>query len=212
MSAPSAQRRREQRGQARRAILDATEVLLVAESYRGFSIRRLVELCGYTAPTIYHHFGDKPGLLDALLEERFQKLFRRLRRVPRGGDPVEYLRAAARVFVRFGLGHPNHYRLLALPREPDWVPPPSMEESREMLERPWRELWEAGRLRSGDLESPGQALWSLCHGLISLRTTRPDHPWSKTGIDDSIDALLRGLVAPPPAPCPDGGPPTRGPS
>lgn len=199
MSSAFEQRRRDRRGQARRAILDATESLLVEAGYERFSIRRLVERCGYTAPTIYHHFGDKPGLFDALLEERFQKLFRQLRRVPRGDDPVDYLRALAQAFVRFGLRHPNHYRLLALPREPDWAPPRSIEESRETLERALHELWEAGRLRAGDVESAGQALWALSHGLISLRTNRPDQPWSKTGIEDSIDALLRGLVAPEPA-------------
>jgi AcrR family transcriptional regulator len=196
MSANDEQRRRIRRGEARRAILDATEALLVEDGYERFSIRRLVERCGYTAPTIYHHFGDKPGLLDALLEERFQKLFRQLRRVPDSGDPLDTLRAMARAFVRFGLRHPNHYRLLSMPRRPEWTPPPSTEESREALERPLHALWEEGRLRAGDVESAGQALWALAHGLISLRTSRPDHPWSKTGIEDSIDALLCGLVAP----------------
>ena len=112
------QRRRQQRADARRAILDATESLLVEEGYESFSIRRLVERCGYTAPTIYHHFGDKPGLLDALLEEVFQKLVRSIRRVPESDDPIEYLRALARSFVRFGLKNPTHYRLLTQPRDP----------------------------------------------------------------------------------------------
>ncbi len=206
MNSPSAdQRRRAQRSRVRRAILDATEALLLEEGAERFSIRRLVERCGYTAPTIYRHFGDKPGLLDALLEERFQKLFRRLRRVRRGEDPVEYLRAVARTFVRFGLRHPTHYQLLAGPREPEWTPPPSMEESRELLEQPWVELWEAGRLRAGDVDAAGQALWALSHGLIVLLTGRPDHEWSKTLIEDSIDALLRGLVAPPPTVRPEAG-------
>jgi AcrR family transcriptional regulator len=204
MRVPSADdRRRQHRRGVQRAILDATETLLLVEGVEGFSIRRLVERCGYTAPTIYHHFGDKHGLLEALLEERFQKLFRSLRRVPRRDDPAAYLREMARTFVRFGLRHPRHYQVLSLPQKADWTPPPSIEESREMLERPWVELWEAGRLRAGDVESAGQALWSLAHGLIVLISSRPDHPWSKTVIDDAIDALLRGLVAPPPAQRPE---------
>ena len=83
------QRRTEQRAQVRRTILDATEALLLAEGEERFSIRRLVERCGYTAPTIYHHFGDKHGLIDTLLDERFDRLARQLKRVPRRGDPVE---------------------------------------------------------------------------------------------------------------------------
>lgn len=197
MRALSAERRRSPpRADARRAILDATESLLAEEGYENFSIRRLVERCGYTAPTIYHHFGDKPGLLDALLEEVFEKLVRLIRRVPTGGDPVEHLGALARAFVRFGLKNPTHYRLLSQPRHSASEPPRSAEQARKLLERPWLELWEAGRLRSGDIPSASQSLWALCHGLVHLRTVRPDHDWSKSLVDDSIDALLRGLIAP----------------
>jgi AcrR family transcriptional regulator len=190
------QRRSQQRADARRAILDATESLLVEGGYESFSIRRLVDRCGYTAPTIYHYFGDKPGLLDALLEEVFQKLVRLVRRVPESEDPIEYLRALARAFVRFGLRNPTHYRLLTQPRDPASHPPRAVEEVRKLLEKPWLELWELERLRSHDSRSASQSFWALCDGLIHLQTSRPDHQWSKSLVADSIDAMLRGLIAP----------------
>jgi AcrR family transcriptional regulator len=190
-------RRAEQRDQARRAILDATEELLLEEGYEGFSMRRLVARCGYTAPTIYHHFGDKEGLLDQLVEQRFGKLARQLRRVPQSDDPVDTIRATFKAFVRFGLRNPTHYRLLSVPRAEDHAPPRSAEESREALEKAWMQLWQQGRLRAGDAKSAGQALWALAHGIIVGRIQRPDHDWSKTLIDDAVDALLRGLVASP---------------
>ena len=191
-------RRSQQRADARRAILDATGSLLVEEGYESFSIRRLVERCGYTAPTIYHHFGDKPGLLDALLEEVFQKLVRSIRRVPESDDPIEYLRALARSFVRFGLKYPTHYRLLTQPRDPASQVPRSAEEARELLEKPLLDLWEVGRLRSGDARSASQSFWALADGLIHLQSCRPEHDWSKSLVDDSIGALLRGLIVPSP--------------
>ena len=72
----AAQRREQQRSDARRAILAAAESILVEDGYEQFSMRRLAERCGYTAPTIYHYFGDKLGLLDAVLETRFRELLR----------------------------------------------------------------------------------------------------------------------------------------
>jgi AcrR family transcriptional regulator len=194
------QRRTEQRAHARRAILDASEAVLVGGGYERFSIRRVVARCGYTAPTIYHHFGDKDGLLDTLLEERFGRLARQLRRVPSGDDAVAYLRAMALAFVRFGLRHPTHYQLLFIPRAGEHAPPPSLEEVRERLEQAWTGLWEAGRLRAGDVEAAAQALWMLAHGLVSGHVQRPDLTWSKTLVEDAIDALLHGLVAPEPVP------------
>ncbi len=62
---PAIRRRTRQREEARRAILDATEELLLEVGYDDFSMRRLVERCGYAAPSIYHYFGDKDGLIGA---------------------------------------------------------------------------------------------------------------------------------------------------
>jgi AcrR family transcriptional regulator len=192
------QRRHEQRAQVRRRVLDATEALLLEEGEERFSIRRLVERCGYTAPTIYHHFGDKKGLIDALLDERFERLAQQLKRVPHGGDPVGYIRAIALAFARFSLRNPTHHRLLFAPRAQPYEPPRSAQEAREMLERAWRELSEQGRLRASE-ESAGQALFCLVYGLASRRIAQPDEDWCRTGIEDAIEALLRGLVADAPA-------------
>ncbi len=185
------------RDDPRRAILDATEELLVAYGYEGFSIRKLVGRCGYTAPTLYHYFGDKRGLIDALVEERFGRLLRRLRRVPRGGDPVAYLRALAHAFVRFGLRNPTHYRLLMTPRPEGSPPPRSAEAARAVFDAPLVEIADQGRLRMDDLECAMQSIWSLLHGQISLRIIRPDFGWSSSLLDISLDALLDGLVRPP---------------
>src|SRR5262245_20081392 len=97
------------RGDAsRRAILDATQALLLEGGTESISIRRVSARCGYKAPTIYHHFRDKTGLFDALIEERFADLYERLQRVPRHADPAHYLRQLARAFVEFGLENPTH--------------------------------------------------------------------------------------------------------
>ena len=55
MSLHAARERRSQsRAETRRVILDATEALLLEAGHRGLSVRKLVERCGYSAPTIYH--------------------------------------------------------------------------------------------------------------------------------------------------------------
>ena len=130
---PAERRRLQSRADARRAILDATEALLVEDGYEAFSMRRLADRCGYTAPTIYHHFGDKQRLLDELLDERCQGLVRTLRRVHQGTDPVGNLRAFSSAFVRFGLRNPTHYALLSQPRDPGLPVPPAAEEARVLM-------------------------------------------------------------------------------
>jgi AcrR family transcriptional regulator len=194
---PAERRRLQQREEAQRAILNATETLLVEEGYEAFSMRRLASLCGYTAPTIYHYFGDKRGLIDALLNERVHRLLARLRRVKRGEDPVDTQRAMADAFVRFGLQNPTHYRLLTAPRPDDSPPPATAEEARAAFEQPIEQLDKQGRLLLGDAEETKQCMWVLLHGLISLPTSRPDAEWSKTLMETALDAMLSGLVGAP---------------
>ncbi len=191
----SERRRARQRRDARRSILDATEALLVENGYQAFSMRRLADRCGYTAPTIYHHFRDKSGLIDALLEERFRELLERLSELPRGGDPVEALRAQLETFVRFGLDNPTHYRLFQVPR-PEATPPPSAERARELCEEPLQALAAQGRLATADIELAIQAIWVTLHGLLAMRVTRPDQAWSPFLESFTVEMLLRGLLRP----------------
>ena len=67
-------RRQQNRAEARRTILEATAELVAESGFAGFSMRTLVDRCGYSAPTIYHYFGDKDGLLAALLEDGMRAL------------------------------------------------------------------------------------------------------------------------------------------
>ncbi len=188
-------RRRRQRREARRAILDATEALMV-EAGGEFTIRRLAAGCGYTAPTIYHHFGDKEGLVDALLEERFARLLARVRRVELGSDDRENLRRMLHAFLRFGRQNPAFYRLLlaGAGKGRDRTPP-SAEAAQAILGAPLAALEQGGRLRAADGEVAGQALWALLYGLTALEVSRPDYAWAPDLVPVAVDAMLRGLVA-----------------
>jgi AcrR family transcriptional regulator len=193
---PAERRRRELREDARRSILDAAEALLIEDGYELFSMRRLANRCGYTAPTLYHYFGDKRKLIDAVLEDGFRRILDRLRQVPSAEDPARAVRAQLDAFVRFSLENPTHYRLLSLPR-PDASPPsPSEQTAREQLESPLAALLRANRLRASSVEQAVQCLWVVLHGVISLRTTRPDGRFTEKLESFALDTLLRGLIAP----------------
>jgi len=105
-SKTAAQRRRRA---TRRAILEATQSLLYELGAEQLTIRRVEQRSGFKAPTIYHHFRDKTGLIDALLEQRCAELYTRLCRVSRRGDPIAYLRELARAYLEFGLANPAQY-------------------------------------------------------------------------------------------------------
>ena len=195
---PAEMRRRQRYEEARRAILDAAGSILLEDGYERFTMRKLANRCGYTAPTIYHHFGDKKGLIDALLEEVFRGLLVELERVEREtaseADPAARMRAHFYFFIEFSLRNPTHYRLLTTPRGNEEEPVPSGEKARLVLQRPLQALADAGRLRVDDISAVQQSFWALLHGLISLQTNRPDYEWSSSLAETSLEAMIDGLV------------------
>ncbi len=190
---PAARRRLQSRTEARRAILDATEALLVEDGVPAFSMRRLAERCGYTPPTIYHHFVDKQHLIDELLDERCRALVKSLKRARQGDDPIENLRAFGIAFARWGLRNPTHYALLAQSREPELPVPPAAEEARALMEGPLEKIAAGGRLTAGR-EAIGQVLWSFLHGFVLLRSSRTDVEWMPDVLEVGFDALLQSFI------------------
>ncbi len=76
------------------------------------STRELYEAAGVAAPTLYHHFGDKDGLLQAVTEEAFAEYLARKRAVPRSGDLLVDFAAGWDMHVGFGVENPALYALM----------------------------------------------------------------------------------------------------
>ncbi len=193
IASPALARRTRQREEARRAILDASEAIVLDGGFEALSIRRLSTRCGYAAPTIYHYFRDKPAIVDALLEERCRRLVSALRRVRRGRGAFADARALYGAFARFGRAHPAHYRLLTAWRDPSLAPPAAFDEARALLEQPMHELQAAGLLRACSVETASHAVFALLHGLVSLGNDRTDIEMPSDLFDAALDSLLRGL-------------------
>jgi AcrR family transcriptional regulator len=191
---PAEQRRLQYREDTRRGILDAAEALLVEFGVDAFSMRRLADRCGCTAPTLYHYFRDKPGLIETLLEERMQELVRELRAEAPSEDPREQIRAMCLCFARFGVRNPRHYELFALNQGPDAGEPPAGEEARRLLLGPLEASARSGGLGAAEFETLRLGLWSLLHGYILLRVEHPEEAWSDAVLERALDALLEGTL------------------
>lgn len=189
-------RRERQRSEARSAILAAAEALLLEKGGPEFSMRSLGRRCGYSAPTVYHYFGDKDGLIEALLESRMSRLVDRLEEVPRGPDPGAELRDLFVAFVEFGAVNPSFSRLMqSVSSKGESRSAPAMERVRERVSVLLRGLIESGRLGDLDAQTAGQMLWALLHGLMWLPVLEPEVPWASDLPGRAFSTLLRGMSA-----------------
>ncbi|WP_433686550.1 TetR/AcrR family transcriptional regulator [Micromonospora carbonacea] len=88
-----------------RLLLAAAELL---QGVGTVSTRAVCDRAGVQAPTLYHHFGSKQGLIDAVANHGFTQYTA----VESSGDPLDDLREGWDRHVRFGLEHPSFYGLL----------------------------------------------------------------------------------------------------
>src|SRR5271165_2303383 len=88
-------RRRRTGEEARSAILDAAERLLVASGPAGIRLQEVAADVGVSHPTVLHHFGSREGLLEAVvaraLESLHAGLLAAVQTSPPGSDKVEAL-------------------------------------------------------------------------------------------------------------------------
>lgn len=191
----AAERRERQRQEARRTILDATEALMLEHQGSDFSIRALGKRSGYSAPTVYHYFGDKDGLIEALLEERVSRLAEQLEGVEPSGDAQADLRAMLLAYFDFSTRNPTFTRLMwTLSRKGESREPEAMERVRNVIQSAMQRFGDSGRLGEFEAGSAGQMLWALAYGLVSLHIAQPDFEMDDRLAARAFDALFLGMA------------------
>ena len=185
-TAPSPRRQRARRGEGDRLhdeILAAAERLLIdTGDENAVSIRSVSEAVGVTAPSIYLHFADKNELLFAISEKHYAVFDAYVESaVSDAADPLHELQLRGRAYVRFGLEHPEQYRILFM-RRPS-ATPPGFQTERLMRTAAFdhhqaavQRAIDAG-LIEGDANLVAIALWAAVHGITSLLLAKPDFPW-----------------------------------
>jgi AcrR family transcriptional regulator len=92
-----------ERSEATRAALTAAARRLFAErGYEAVSAEEIVRAAGVTRGALYHHFGGKAELLDAVHEELEREVTERIARVVLGSElesPLEAMRAGVGAFL-----------------------------------------------------------------------------------------------------------------
>jgi len=133
------------RDDVRAHLIEVAAGLLAAGGPGAVTTRSVAQAAGVQAPTIYRLFGDKLGLLDAVVEHGFASYVGK-KRIDPDGDPVVALREGWELHVGFGLANPALFRLMhaALPSSEDHT---AVEAGLDVLRERVRRVATAGRLR-----------------------------------------------------------------
>ncbi len=205
--AVTGRRRRNPRGQGhllREELIQAALALLADAGDPGeLSLRAVAARAGIAAPSIYRHFPDLAELKIAVVEHGFTALAATRATASRTSgahaDPVQVLLAGAGGYCQFGLDHPGLYQLMfgpdpGLPAALAYQSPHSPgRRAITALADAIRDCQHAGRARtSADPFQLAVTMWSLEHGQVTLRLSRPNFPWPP--LDDTLALAVTALL------------------
>jgi AcrR family transcriptional regulator len=106
--------------QRREQLLDVTKAMVGEQGFHGVSIEAVAQRAGVSRPIVYGHFGDLPGLLEAMLEREATRALHQLDDVLPGeleDDPRDALLAALRAYLEVVRSDPVTWRLVLMPPE-----------------------------------------------------------------------------------------------
>ncbi|WP_336789714.1 TetR/AcrR family transcriptional regulator [Gordonia malaquae] len=110
------------RGDTRERLLDAAADLIASSPGEDFSLREVCDRVRVRMPTLYHFFGNKQGLVDAVVERGFDLYLAEKGAAEPSGDPILDLRDGWDAHVRFGLANPGFYTLMYGKVRPGYAP------------------------------------------------------------------------------------------
>ena len=170
--------------EARERILAAAAELLVESNGEPISTRAICNRADVGPPTLYHHFGDKDGLFDAVVAQRFGEFLTAARAVPSSGDPVEDLRRGWEFHVDFGRRNPAFYVLMyAQPKNEG--KPKAARDARADLVALLQDVAGAGRSR-GEVELAVDTIEAALVGATLYAINNPGAARTADAVRDAV--------------------------
>lgn len=166
--------------------------LEVAEErgWDAWTLRDVASALGVTANALYRHVGDRGGLAIAMGGAATEALHAALvaGEVRKKGDSDAAVRSLARRFVAFAGRRPHAYAAFMGAK-----PPPE-----DPAAAAWMQLWDEVNACVREAvpdaaDAAAFALWALLHGRVELAAGPAHGAAIDAGLDEAVDALLRGF-------------------
>jgi AcrR family transcriptional regulator len=179
----------------RERTLAAAARLLGSEGTTGLSVRRIASEAGVSTIAIYHYFGGKDGILEALYQDGFQALEDALDAVPRTGDPIVDAEELALAYCEVARSRPTYYEIMFS------RPVPGFEPTDESVARAMK-TWNAFYTNFERAEAQGRLtmsasdaallVWSSGHGLLMLQLA--GNALASDATEERFRGALHGLL------------------
>src|ERR671923_449319 len=161
-------------GDLRRALIDTALAMVTEEGAWNFTLREVARRAGVSHAAAYNHFEDKSALLAEVAALGFQSLRQTMEAAARGQSRSarQAFAGIAAAYVRFGVEHPAHYRLMFGAELADKARRPTLQAAGDAAFAVLTDVLErgqaSGQVRRDRVRDQALAAWSLVHGMTTL--------------------------------------------
>ena len=201
MTSKSSSRKEERRDQRRQDILDVASRLFSELGYENVTLRAIAQEMGYSHGTLYRYFPDKSHLLAEICRETFALLLAEFDAIAAAAtNPVECLFQTSRGLVRFGMTHPQHFRIVFFgPENRSGIRAGEYinDIGRPLFER-IVQVFHACGLKVKDPMLAAHTWWDLLFGLTMVLIIQGEQPHMsapESVVEQSIKIMWAGLNA-----------------
>lgn len=180
------------RDRTRAQIVAVAAELLARGGRESVSTRAVAAAAGTQAPTIYRLFGDKNGLLDAVLEYGVAQYLTDRPAHESGDDPVAALRTDWDRDLGFGLANPALFKLMYAEAIPD-RPSAAARTAQSTLRTRIRDIAAVGRLRVDEDLAVAMVRAAGCGAIFTLLAV-PEESRDPRLADAMFDAVVAAIT------------------
>lgn len=182
-------------GGLRARIVAAAAALVASGGPSAATTRAVAAAAGVQAPALYRLFGDKRGLLSAVVDSVMRSYVADKAARPANPDPLEDLREGWRVHIAFSLEHPGIFAILT--SEPHVPAGDAVLRGGDVLQRRIHNLATAGRLRVTEaraLDLVRAMGTGVVHTLLRTREADRDPAFADAAFDVVAASIVGAAV------------------
>jgi AcrR family transcriptional regulator len=171
-------------------ILNAAADILEQQGVEALTTRAVCEAARVTAPTLYYHFGDKDGLLRAVVARGIEQFMAQKRANRRTNDALADLRRGWDGWIDFAVRRPRLFRLMVESTRSD---PTASQQAFVLMHGIVERLAAEGRLQT-DVGTAARTIWAASNGVLTLFMQGTPAKDIKPSSDLMFEALIARLV------------------
>jgi AcrR family transcriptional regulator len=190
-------RRKREKEEIRKSILDTAWQMVREEGWQCLSIRKIADAIEYSVPVIYDHFENKEAILIEFGNVGFRLLTKKIRQAKeKHADPIEQLKAMATAYWDFAMKNKEYYQLMYGVGMASCEGQKCSDDKDGFDSLIMESIKQVVPAKNSNVCLKYHTYWSILHGIVSIKimdSSPVSGELNKYVLDDAINGFIKNL-------------------